>query len=66
MKQSYKYFITWLSDRLKEPSTYRGATWLLTAFGIALDPDHMAVIIAFGSALAGLIGIICPENKQTK
>ncbi len=64
MKKAYADVLTWLAARLNEGSTYRGMTWILTAFGIALNPDHMAVIVAFGSALAGLIGIICPEAKQ--
>lgn len=49
--------IKWASDRLKEPSTWRGITMFLTAVGISVKPDLMEQIIVTGTGLAGLIGI---------
>ena len=37
--------------RLSEPSTWRGIVWLITAFGVAIDPAQQEGIIAFGMAL---------------
>jgi len=51
----------WLIARLKEPSTYRGLVWLLTACGISLAPDVWESITAVGMAIAGLLGVILKE-----
>ena len=50
--------------RLSEPSTWRGIVWLITAFGVAIDPAQQEGIIAFGMALAGLVGVFTKEKKQ--
>jgi hypothetical protein len=44
-------------DRLKEPSTYRGAVLLLTALGVSVNPELVAPITSAGIALAGLLGV---------
>ena len=50
-----------LVDLAREPSTYRGLVWLLTAAGISLSPDLVAEITAAGAGLAGLIGFLMKD-----
>ena len=49
-------------ERLKEPSTWRGLTLLLTALGIPLAPGVSDAIIAAGLGIAGLIGALTPDK----
>lgn len=49
-------------ERLKEPSTWRGLTLLLTALGIPLAPGVSDAIIAAGLGIAGLIGAVMPDK----
>jgi predicted anti-sigma-YlaC factor YlaD len=49
--------------RLKEPSSWRGAIWVLTAFGlIALKGEQAEAIIAFGMAMAGGVSVVTPDK----
>lgn len=41
-----------------QPSTWRGIVWLISACGIALNPETSAAIIAAGAAVSGLIGVL--------
>ena len=38
----------YLIEKLKEPSTWKGLVWLVTAFGVALSPDEKEAIAALG------------------
>lgn len=46
--------------RMKEPSTWRGVIYMLTALGVPIAPAMADSIIAVGLALAGLIGAVTP------
>lgn len=46
--------------RAKEPSSWRGLIYLITAAGIPIAPAMADSIIAVGMALAGLIGALTP------
>ena len=48
--------------RMKEPSTWRGLTLLLTALGVPLAPGLSDAIIAAGLGIAGLIGALTPDK----
>lgn len=50
----------YILDRAKEPSSWRGLIYLLTAAGIPIAPELANSIIAVGLALAGLIGTLTP------
>lgn len=50
--------MNWFLDRLKEPSSYRGLVWLLTALGVSLSPEAWQYITTIGMAAAGLIGVL--------
>lgn len=54
-----EYFL----ERMKEPSTWRGLTLLLTAVGIPMAPGVSDAVIAVGLAIAGLIGAVMPDKK---
>ncbi|CDH43844.1 hypothetical protein [Candidatus Contendibacter odensensis] len=54
--------MNWFAARLKEPSTWRGLIWLLTACGISLSPEAWQYIATAGMALAGLAGVLTSEQ----
>ena len=55
--------MNWILARLREPSTWRGVAWLLTALGVSLSPDAWAHITTAGMAVAGLIGVLSREDE---
>lgn len=57
--------MSWFLARLREPSTWRGVIWLLTALGVSLSPDAWAHITTIGMAAAGLIGVLTREEPKT-
>lgn len=57
--------LNWIIDRLREPSTYRGLAWLLTACGVSLRPELLEYITAAGMAAAGLLGVLTSEAPKT-
>lgn len=50
-------------ERLKEPSTWRGITLLLTALGVPLAPGVSDAIISLGLAITGLIGVVTKDPR---
>lgn len=56
--------MNWLLNRLREPSTWRGLVWLLTALGVSLSPEAWQYITTAGMALAGLVGVLSSEKAQ--
>lgn len=56
--------MNWLMNRLKEPSTWRGLAWLLTALGVSLSPESWHYLTTAGMALAGFIGCVTTEKAQ--
>ena len=50
----------YILERMKEPSTWRGVIYMLTAVGIPIAPALADSIIAVGLALAGLVGVVTP------
>ncbi len=55
--------MSWLLNRLREPSTWRGIVWLLTVAGWSLRPEQAEAIVTFGITLVGLIGVFLPDQK---
>ena len=47
----------YLLERAKEPSTWRGLVYLLTALGVPLAPALAEQIVTAGLAVAGLIAV---------
>jgi pimeloyl-CoA synthetase len=55
--------LPYITDRLSETSTWRGALMLLTAVGLHIDPSQSDAIIATGLSLVGLINVFRKEKK---
>lgn len=53
-----------LRARLAEASTYRGAMLIFTAAGVLIRPEVAEAVTAFGLAVAGLLGVLFPDNAQ--
>jgi hypothetical protein len=53
----------YILDRARESSTWRGAILFLTAIGVPIAPQVAEAIVTAGLGLAGLIGILTPDNK---
>ena len=54
----------YMIERMREPSTWRGLTLLLTALGVPLAPGMSDAIIALGLGVAGLIGAVTPDRRN--
>jgi hypothetical protein len=48
-------FFSYILDRLKEPSTYRGLTIMAASSGLALAPEHWQSIMVVGGVILGAI-----------
>ena len=54
--------MTYILDRLKEPSTLRGILAMVTAVGVKLHPELQEAIISAGLALIGMVNIFRKES----
>lgn len=50
------------AQRLLEASTWRGLVMAATAMGITISPEMLEAILAVGTGLTGLIGILTPDR----
>lgn len=50
-------------SRLKEKSTYSGLLALLSAFGLAVDPEQFAAVVALVMAAVGVFEVFRKESK---
>lgn len=55
---------TYLLDRCREPSTWRGVVLVATALGASLSPEATEAIVTVGIGLAGVIGAAVPDKKD--
>jgi hypothetical protein len=53
----------YLVSRLKEKSTYSGILALLSAVGLAIDPEQFSAIAAAVMALVGVFEVFRRENR---
>jgi len=53
---------SYLFERAKEPSTWRGVILVLTAIGVPIAPAMAEAIISVGLAVAGLVGVATPDK----
>lgn len=54
--------VNYIYSRLMEASTWRGIMALLTAVGVALNPEQQAAIITAGLAVIGVIGVFFKDR----
>lgn len=55
--------MTYLLERLKEPSSWRGIFALFTAVGIKLHPELQELILSVGLSAIGLVNFFRKEKK---
>lgn len=55
---------SYLINRAKEPSTWRGLVLIATAGGATIAPAAQEAIVTGGLFLAGLIGALVQDKKQ--
>lgn len=53
---------TYIIDRLKEASTWRGIIALLTAAGVTISPEMVDKVVAAGLAVMGIIGMFFKDK----
>jgi hypothetical protein len=53
----------YLLDRMREPSTWRGAILFLTAIGVPIAPQLSEAIVSAGLGVAGLVGVLTPDRR---
>ena len=56
----------YILDRLKEPSTWRGAVMLAIGLGVGINPGQIEAIVALGTSVVGAIGMLAPDPKRGK
>jgi hypothetical protein len=62
MKAKFVKIGRYMADRLQERSTWAGFALLLTAAGIAVDPEQMGLIITIGMGAASLLNILLADD----
>ena len=55
------WFMAWLIERAKEPSTWRGVGWLLVAAGV-LPVGSVDILVSAGVVLVGAVEILRAEK----
>jgi hypothetical protein len=51
-------------DIVKQPSTWRGLIWIMTALGLNLAPSQSDAIITAGMSVAGAVGVFTSDKKK--
>lgn len=54
---------SYLLNRLREASTWRGILALLTAAGVAISPEQIESIVTAGLALIGVVGVFASDKQ---
>lgn len=54
----------YILDRVREPSTWRGAILFLTAIGVPIAPQLAEAIVTAGLGIAGLVGVLTPDHRD--
>ena len=55
--------VSWIFDRLREPSTWYGFSVILVSVGVNVDPELWKEITSAGVAVSGLVLVITKEKK---
>lgn len=64
LKYLLKALLVYSANRLTERSTWQGAVAIATAAGVGVSPELATQIIAGGTAAAGLIHAVFPEQTS--
>lgn len=61
----WKHFLSFVLDRLSEPSTWQGIGFVVAAFGSKFGADlDWGQAAALGGALSALIKMVFPDPKK--
>lgn len=55
--------LEFLAPRLRERSTYVGIVGILTALGIAIEPQYLEAALAIGTAISSVILIVTKDSR---
>jgi hypothetical protein len=66
MNINYNTVLSWVEDRLSEPTTWRGLIGLAAAAGVTISPHNAAVILAAGMGIAGFVGVVTKDPKNVE
>lgn len=59
-------FLSYIVNRMKEPSTYAGLAALLGVVGLKVAPEQLNALITVLTAVAGAIAVFVPDlNKPS-
>lgn len=64
MKERTRKILSYLIERGKEPSTWRGVALLLAVAGAQMKPEWAEAILFVGLSLSGLLGALLPDAKK--
>lgn len=56
--------MSYVFDRLKEASTWRGIMAFLTGVGVVISPDQIEAIVAAGLSVVGLLGVFTRDKDK--
>ena len=55
---------TYIVNRLREPSTWRGLSVLLSLCGVYFNPEQWQAITGFGAVVIGLIDVLKKDSSS--
>jgi hypothetical protein len=56
--------LSYLADRLREPSSWAGLAGILAAVGVSVSPDIWREATAAATGLAGLAAVLMRERQR--
>jgi hypothetical protein len=62
----WRRLLAYLLDRLSETSTWSGIVLMLTASGIAIAPERVALVTGLGLGLVGALRALLPNTLGGK
>jgi len=64
MKARTKKVVSYLLNRLKEPTSWAGCAIILAAFGVHITTEQLSVIVGGITGVIGLILYVYPQYRE--
>lgn len=64
MKARTKKVVSYLLNRLKEPTSWAGCAIILAAFGVHLTTEQLSLIVSGITSLIGLVLYLYPQYRE--
>jgi len=64
MKAKTRRIISYLLNRLKEPTSWAGCAIILAAFGVHITTEQLSVIVGGITGVIGLILYVYPQYRE--